>query len=330
MNRITEIVNGRICAVLLPGATILELEKEILFYKNVDICWCGLNNFSKIENNILSKINKHIEILQDCSEVIYMEDYETQIRIPKIESFLSRNENNFFITSPEIIINWQQVNRLDLFNKYFNKIGLFKHGIHYTVPNSLTLLLMYLGRYSNAKAIVLFGCDGYKGSSNDIEILNSYYNPEEVLKERMIGFKDGTAGGLVREAKSFDNTILNFYTKFAWKNNVLPPPVYNCSNITSINAFKVLNYDEVKKLCGLTISDTELVKQNVLDSLNSVIEEQNKKRKQFLQNINDLIIIFNKQLSSKIENNNRELENINLELQEFKQKIENLNIKYSL
>lgn len=329
MNKITEIVNGRICAILLSGASILELEKEILFYKDIDICWCGLNNYSKIENNILSKINKHIEILQDCSEVKYMEDYENQIRVPQIESFLNRNENNFLLTSPEIIINWFKINRLDLFTKYSNKIGLFDYGIHYSVPNSLTLLLMYLGRYSNAKFIILFGCDSYSGNSGDINaILNSYYNPEEIIKERLIGFKDGTVSGLMGEMKSFDNSILNYYTKFAWQNNIQPPPVYNCSCLTSISAFKVINYVEVRQICGLLDNDTELVTQEITDKMktevNKAIELQTQKRETLLTNISELRKILEDSIKSKIKNTNKNLEQLNQNLQQIKESIENL------
>ena len=326
MNKITEIVNGRICAILLPGASILELEKEILYYKDIDICWCGLNNFSKIENNILKTINKHFEIIQDCSEVKYAEDYEQQVRIPKIEKYLSRNENNLFLTSPEIIANWHRFNKLDLFIKYSDKIRLFDYGIQYNVPNSLTLLLMYLGRYSNAKFIILFGCDGYNGSSEDINaILQSYYNPEEVLDERFIGFKDGSKSGLIGEMKSFDNSILNYYNKFSWQNNVLPPIVYNCSPITTINTFPVKNYAEIRKLCGVLIdTDSELVTDEILKINQPIIDEQNKKRESLLKNITELKKIFQEELSSKIKNNESLLKSIDNQLNDLTNRINQL------
>jgi len=146
----------------------------------------------------------------------------------------------------------------------------------------------------------------------------------------MIGFKDGTASGLIGEMKSFDSNILNHYTKFAWQNNILPSPVYNCSHLTSITAFKVINYIEARELFNLSEFDRELVEKEmsnkIKDILIDVIDKQNLEREMLLKSVNELRKEFIKETYAK-QSNSKKLEEIKQSLEQIQKEIENIKIE---
>lgn len=248
---IERIVDRRVVGVLAHGKSIEELERRIEEFKDLNICWVGLNLFTIFEDHILSKIHKKLDIVFACDTAPDMTrgNYEINVRLPRIEKFLKREADNIWITTNGMFRDSIKIYRPDLLEKYSHKIMEIDHLFprenirdYMEVPNSITLLIgaMIAG---GAKKIILFGIDGYNGDPK--EGINSYYCKEDNRAERQAVLGCDVDLGINRDTGLFDKmfpTNLRNYRKL-FGNNC---EVVNCSPNSIFTSIRKINYDQLK------------------------------------------------------------------------------------
>lgn len=257
---ITDLVKGKTVCFITGGRSIEELEKRIEEFKDLPIIWTSMNRFDMMEEYILEKIGKKFDMISDCSTVGFerRHKYEREIRFPKFEEFLTREENNVLLTSHIVIEQaFVELNRGDLPTKYKHKIAIVeeifdscqeKPAEFWTPPpNSLTLSLAGIIA-GQAKKIIMFGFDGfpYSKEMTTDQILDSYYKPKIIREDRRKAFGDVTSGNLVGDTISFNKRFPNILRVYqsSFKN---PVEIVNCSPNSFITAFRKTDYDHVKE-----------------------------------------------------------------------------------
>jgi len=238
-------IRSRTVLVLLHGKTIETFEYLINDFKDMDICYAGINQFTLTENNILAKIGKRFDIVQDCSEVAFPDEYEPKLRVPRISQFVQRPDQNCVLTTEKVYGIWckRGLGWTKDDERYVNKFVLVEPYVLRSVPNSLALYLLYLARFG-AKKIILLGCDGYVGKPN--EDLLTYYRHEEVAEEREIGFHDKNASGLHSDSSNFEIQFTELYTWYKAMHGIPDIEIVNCSPHSTFNLFRKINYDTLK------------------------------------------------------------------------------------
>jgi len=267
IEKIKNIIRNRSCFVVAKGASLKTLKGRIEEFKDLDVCWVTLNDFHYIENSILCKIEKKFELVSDCATVSQVKHYENNVRIPRFEDYLNR-ENNLLMLS-ELVVQqcFRDQKREDLLDKYQDKIitidSLFSlpqcpKEVWECPPNSITLLYAFLIA-GGAKIIINFGLDGFQ-SIIDTEGVSpefirtvgtsilSYYMPEVVKQERFDGFGDYRNGSLSSDGQDFNIRWKNICKTYQTAFNNPGVKFYNCSPISSITAFPVINYNQVKEV----------------------------------------------------------------------------------
>lgn len=251
LDKLKQIINKRPVAIMLHGKSISELEKRVNEYKDLDVCWASMNLFPVMEEFILKKINKKLDIVLDCSTVSdsLLSNYENNCRQPRLEKFLSKEYNNLWVTTMGII---------ELYSITMNKgnfIDTYKHKTlivdtifppsqtakYMSVPNSLTLLIAAI-MAGGATKIVLFGCDGYKG---EVSIgIDSYFKPNLQRIERYNALGNSIDAGVNRDTEGFENKFISIYKQYKtiFNTNV---EIMNCSNTSIYKCLPKINYDEV-------------------------------------------------------------------------------------
>ena len=234
MKSLKEIIKNRPIAILLHGSSIKELEERIEEFKDLDFCYVSINYFKIMQEKILSKINKELDL-------VYCSNYkEFLTRQQDIEEFLSK-DNKKLLTTFECL--WQTENE-DFANQYADKIHFCKMLVYEdnSYPNSLAVLLYNLIREGFYK-IILFGCDGLLDEKEDDidKISNTYFGKEQLKKEQ----RDWN---LIVDTKKFNE----YFTDALWRK--LKEEEYrdklnivNCSPESYIKVFKIINYDEIRR-----------------------------------------------------------------------------------
>jgi len=251
MNNWKTKLENKICFVYLHGKSIERLETEITKYRVYSIIHIGLNLYTVFEDFILNKINKKLNIIFDCSSVSdeFLVNYETNIRLPRMESFLGRKEDNLWITTygmirdslkykPQILENYK--------NKIFVVDNIFPQkrvNYYMSVPNSVCLLIAFL-IWARVKKIILFGMDGYTKDGNNI---NSYYKPEIQAKEHLasVGKVGGT--GLNRDTILFQKRFPDLLTQYRRLFNNNFTDLVNCSPNSYFTVIRKINYEDLEK-----------------------------------------------------------------------------------
>ena len=249
--KLKEIINNRIVGIMAFGNSIKELEKYIIELKNYDICWATLNAFPVMEDYILSKIDKQLDIVFDCSTVIESQimKYE-DLRLPRLDNFLARNYNNCWLTSYGITRDLKAMNRGSILEEYKDKIIIVDNifptdCIPYfmSVPNSITLLIGAM-MYGKAKKIILFGYDGFNGFPEDA--INSYYHPELAKKEQLIalgGYSDSNLNLGTHLFKKNFTRIYNDYRQLFGNVEII-----NCSFNSVYDNIRKIKYENLKEI----------------------------------------------------------------------------------
>jgi hypothetical protein len=235
-DKLQEIIRNRICCVLAHGASLKDLESHVHLFANRDVCWTSLNYFVPVES-LLSAIDKRLDIVYDSATVVpqYFETYEKEWRIPRLEGFLKRPDNNLWITSWGIIrdtINGLQL--FDFYERYKNKTLIVDHlfpegqvrNDAMNVPNSICLLIAALIA-GKAKGIVLFGLDGY--SITNTNTIKSYYKSEELSEEHIRATGKIGKTMLYRDTQAFEEKFPSLLEKYCklFDNNI---SLINCSH----------------------------------------------------------------------------------------------------
>jgi len=247
--KLKSLINNRIVCILSHGGSIQRLEETIEYLKNFDICWMSLGLYTVIEDFILSKINKRLDILFDCATVPQpqMDIYEKQIRLPRIEQFLARPDDNIWITTHGLIRDSIIPYKPNILHNFHHKIlqvdQLFPTHAYMDVPNSITLMIAsaLCGR---AKKIILFGYDGFKG--DDSKSHGTYYKAELAHNEWVYAYGNTINMGLRRDTIDFENRfnpiVLLYRTLFNNKADIV-----NCSPNSSFSVIRKINYDDLKE-----------------------------------------------------------------------------------
>lgn len=246
--KINEIINNRTVCILSHGASIQQLEDYIVELKDYDICWMSLGLYTIMEDFILSKIGKKLDLLFDCATVPepQMEVYEKQIRLPRIEQFLARPDNNLWITTHGLIRDSINPYKPSIWKDYQSKIlkvdELFPTHNYMDVPNSITLMIAS-ALCGQAKKIILFGFDGHVGNDNMSH--STYYKAELAHNEWIYAYGNTVNMGLKRDTLDFERRfqpiLLSYRQLF---NN--DADIVNCSS-SQYQCIRQIDYNQLKE-----------------------------------------------------------------------------------
>ena len=220
-------------AILLQGPSVSELEDKIHLFKDKDWIWASLNRFQMMDDYILPKIGKELDIVYSSNNG----RFDQELR--NIKKFISK-QGKLFITSKD---------RLDQHSDIFYGCSAFIDSMgedfitersdwSYSIraPNSLTCLLFSLGRLG-AKDIYLFGCDGRSTdprSANSSSEGNLFYHQEHypIIHSQI---------SLVEDTDQMNSTFWTYW------DSVIPyrPNIINVNPKSSVNCFWKCSYEEL-------------------------------------------------------------------------------------
>lgn len=253
IDKLKEIINNRVVCIVLHGKSVEGLEQHIESLKDLDLCWISVTDFPMIEDFILSKIDKKLDVLFDCATVPHarIPHYELYRRLPRLSVFLNREMNNLWITTFGLIRDSVKPYYPQLLDSYEQKILLVDSIFPQDeipkwmdVPNSATLVIAS-AIAGGAKKIILFGLDGYKGDIS--KGINTYYKPDIVAQERLAALGRTQDPGVNRDTINFeeriDKLIKEYYNLFNKKT-----PIYNCSPDSVYETPKKINYEQLKDI----------------------------------------------------------------------------------
>ena len=256
MNRLKNIINKRTVGIIAQGKSINELEARMHEFKDYDICWMAIGQHDTPEKYIMEPVGKSLDIVFDSASIpeSKAENYESTMRMPRLEYFLSKNSSKLWITSHGIYRDAIQRFKLyDFWEKYKEQTlivdSIFPRDeipIYMDVPNTLTMAAG-VALAGGATNIILFGCDGYTGPINTGEGILTYYRPDEVKKERMAALGSIEDPGINRDTGTFAKRFKEVYLRYANLFNNCPD-VYNCSPITLYTHIRKIDYDQALEL----------------------------------------------------------------------------------
>lgn len=231
LRTLKNIINNRTVAIMLHGASISEFAKRAKEFEDFNFCYLSLNRFNVMEEKILSKIDKSLDI------VFCMSEQEIPRRLSIIHDFLDREENNAFMTTYSAL-SWGYDKDVEHILKHHgSKIYIMPRLLCRPIyPISLALILDQL-ILNNVKKVVLFGADGFLLPSGKVTwdqkmMLNTYFDPEFFINEKR-------ASGLSFGTKHFNDT-------YCYNPSLIT--VVNCSENSFYRAFPKINYNKLKEM----------------------------------------------------------------------------------
>jgi len=229
-------------AIMLQGPSVSELEDKIQLFKDKDWIWASLNRFQMMEDKILSKIGKELDIVYVTNETRFEEELEN------IRNFVSK-EGKLFITSTDKYD--------DKFAKCSAHVDVSSEEFHRThntlrsgpPSNSITCLLFALGRLG-VKHIYLFGCDGSPIQQRAPRVMRGlvpqhsssplYYHEELFFMEK----EEGGWGNYACITDDMLNMNSNFWDNwdslFSYRPNII-----NVNPKSFVTCFEKCSYEQV-------------------------------------------------------------------------------------
>lgn len=218
-------------AILLQGPSVSELEDKIHLFKDRDWLWTSLNRFQMMEDTILSKIGKELDIVYCSSRQRLSEEYEN------VKRFLAR-EGTMFVTTTATV-----VDNPDLLDNTVGLVKSFDWGYGF---NSLAAFLFILGKLG-AKKVYLFGCDGHHSENQ------TYYQEETYLediangrlpKDRSVSFPYSAQARCIKSDSEYMNSIFwKYWEMIALRKEATT--IVNVNPESSITCFSKCSYEEV-------------------------------------------------------------------------------------
>ena len=219
-----------------------ELESRIDRLKEFDICYASVDHQTVIEDKVLSKINKGLQVVMNASAPCrFMEE---------IIPFLDRENTTLIAESSSFVLDVPQGFIFDdFYAKYGGKLLFFKSfekddengnktpnedfplGFGYFGACSLSTLLPIL-IIGGASKVVLFGADGGKRDTDDIYFYNCSNGGLLSIVIDTLWFNKTFAGILDRTYKTWDLERIG---------------IVNCSPNSFYGVIPKLSYDETFK-----------------------------------------------------------------------------------
>lgn len=252
LSYLQRIIGQRSVGVMLHGKSIEALEDHIYALRDKDICWVSLGVFPMMEEFILSKIGKKLEIVLDCATVDHArtEFYELKVRVPKLKPFLSRKEDNLWITTHGLVRDSVKPFYPYFLDKYESKMLLIDSIFPQDnipkwmdVPNSATFLIASV-LAGGASKVFVFGLDGYTGDIT--KGVDFYYQRDLIIKERLAVFGRWEDPGINRDTDYFETRFKGILEEYR---NLFgnQAPVYNCSPVTVYTVLPKITYEQLEE-----------------------------------------------------------------------------------
>ena len=253
MNRLSKIVEDKIVCIAMHGKSLEELEDRIEDFNSDKICWASCNAFDIVEDYILSKINKKLDIIGCFAE--YFPEIEKEVRIPALIKAL---DNGSFVLAQEYLFTktFPENGYGELLSKYISQILIIKSLARLLKQDRVSSLGFMLCALSiaGAKDIILFGCDGIGPEVTDY--LGTYYKSDIHIKRRVlprfkgVKVRDGYFSSVQSDTIHFNNNFNDYYSRCLRQFKVFTTPkISNCSMSSVITNFKKIFYDEAVNIC---------------------------------------------------------------------------------
>jgi len=223
MERITQKINNRTVAILSHGGSIESLEETIYQFKDKDICWISFNYWQLMEEFILSKIDKKLDIVLDCANS-ETRVYEKEVRLPFIKRLLDRD--TLVLSLRKVLADWSIIDRM----LYQDKLVLLDEHFDISKVANTLVLLIYSIAQAKPKEILLFGVDGHIKEGNG---LDSYYKPDFQLFRRLAIRLDNKAT-LKSETNAFNETFYSNYKELFNEEYIVPTTNYSKDSLITI------------------------------------------------------------------------------------------------
>jgi hypothetical protein len=205
-----------------------------------------MNFFIPAKQHILDAIGKKFSIVVDISDVLNVETYEKECRIPRVEEYL--NKEGILIMSHKIEDNFRRIGRKDIFQTHKHQIFFIEDYVNLdNVHNSLMAYLFFLTRFK-VKDIFLFGCDGYDYNEEIKEknLIYSYFCPVEVRRDIEIAF-GYIFSGLPSDTQTFDTSFESNYLHYCTEHQLIPRKIFNTNKNSFINVFPRITYSKINE-----------------------------------------------------------------------------------
>jgi len=242
-DKLTEKINGRTIGIMSHGKSIYELEHRQSQFSELDICWASFNYYDLMQDNILNKMNKRLDIALECAAG-RTKTFELLTRIPRMGEYIQK-DCLVLSTWRLMRTQYEKMGLLNTYEEFKDDIILCDNilGI-LNVPNSLSLLI-YTVAVCKPKQIILFGVDGYKKTQGDE--FSTYFKPD-LQKEYRKNLLGGKLEYTLHETTDdFEKLFLKSYEKYCDQFHVDTPKIYNCSPGSHFKSVNNLNYTEVLK-----------------------------------------------------------------------------------
>jgi len=249
IDKLKNTIKGRTVGLIARGKSIENLEGMIGYFRDKDICWASMNLIAPAEI-LLNKIDKKLDFISDCSNATLRDTFEPEVRRPRFENYLSKG-NNLLMISNTVIDDFKITKQDDLLDKYKESIvtidEIFSEptcpkDVWDAPPNSITLLLAALIA-GQAKKIIIFGLDGYRG--NKEFAIDTYYRADLEKEDRIKAGGQVTIGSLGPDSADFERRwkgIFEMYKKAFCNPDV---KIINCSSDSIFTVFPKINYGQL-------------------------------------------------------------------------------------
>jgi tetratricopeptide (TPR) repeat protein len=246
-------INGRDTLILSHGPSISALAGWGDLLGSLDVCVAAVNRFRVFETGFLSRSGRTVDVL--------LETHYKAVRqlVDQILGFLERPTNNLFIANRWVMdrLGSSCPSRNEFERRFDDKLLYFGGAggiqpatpydpLRYVYGNSLSVLisLMVIG---GAKRIFVFGADGGipHGDSG-----STHYgcHKDEFRFDMTDDMREAVSASLRADAMEFPDIIETGFMTAEGLFGVKPPPVFNVSPNSRLDAFPKITYARARSM----------------------------------------------------------------------------------